>query len=139
MSKVLISKNIPAIANELLKKAGFTPETLNSDVSLSSLDPLQLQEVVGIISMLADPIDDQFLEKTPQLKVISNYAVGFNNLDLVALQKRNILVGNTPEVLTEASGTSFNEHAQSHPCQSRCLRWKLARFSSAGFFRANTF
>lgn len=103
MSKVLISKNIPAIANELLKKAGFTPETLNSDVSLSSLDPLQLQEVVGIISMLADPIDDQFLEKTPQLKVISNYAVGFNNLDLVALQKRNILVGNTPEVLTEAT------------------------------------
>lgn len=103
MNKVLISKEIPEVATTLIKNSGLCPETLKSDVSLASLSAFDLKEVVGIISMLTDPITDEFLQKTPHLKVISNYAVGINNLDLISLKKRNILVGNTPEVLTEAT------------------------------------
>lgn len=103
MNKVLISKEIPELASTLLKNSGLCPITLKSDVSLASLSIHELKDVVGIISMLTDPINEDFLQKVPQLKVISNYAVGINNLDLAALKKRKILVGNTPEVLTEAT------------------------------------
>lgn len=103
MHNVLISKEIPAIAKELLSSSGLKVKTLDSGVSLTSLKREELTDVHGIISLLTDVINEDFLNKCPNLKVISNYAVGINNLDLDELKKRSILVGNTPEVLTEAT------------------------------------
>ncbi len=103
MNKVLISKEIPPIGIEMLKASMFSPTILESNVSLSRLNKNQLDGVVGIITMLSDTIDEHFLAQAKDLKVVSNYAVGVNNLDLHALKKRNILVGNTPDVLTEAT------------------------------------
>ncbi len=57
----------------------------------------------GLVSLLTDRIDALLLEAAPRLKVISNYAVGFNNVDIAAATARGIAVGNTPEVLTEAT------------------------------------
>ena len=103
MNKVLISKEVPRIAYELLAAEGFQVETLKNDVSLASLTETELAGVEGIITMLSDAINEDFLKKTNALKVVTNFAVGFNNLDISALQKRKILIGNTPEVLTEAT------------------------------------
>jgi len=57
----------------------------------------------GLISMLHDPIDVKLLDALPELKVIANVAVGYNNIDVQACAERNITVCNTPGVLTDAT------------------------------------
>jgi len=57
----------------------------------------------GIISMLTDRVDREVIDAGNKLKVISNVAVGFNNIDLGAAQDRRIFVTNTPDVLTDAT------------------------------------
>jgi glyoxylate reductase len=57
----------------------------------------------GLVSLLTDRIDASLLDVAPRLKVVSNYAVGFNNIDVDAATQRGVAVGNTPGVLTEAT------------------------------------
>lgn len=54
-------------------------------------------------TMLSDTIDREMIEQAPQLKVISNLAVGYNNIDIEAAKERGIIVTNTPDVLTETT------------------------------------
>lgn len=56
-----------------------------------------------LLSMLTCPVTEKVIEAGKKLKLIANYAVGFNNIDLEAAKKRSILVANTPDVLTEAT------------------------------------
>lgn len=60
-------------------------------------------EADGIICLLTDRIDAALLSATPRLRVISNVAVGYDNIDVVAAAARGIAVGNTPGVLTETT------------------------------------
>jgi glyoxylate reductase len=58
----------------------------------------------GIVTLLTDRVDDELLDRAgPQLKVVSNFAVGFDNIDVPACTARGIPVGNTPGVLTETT------------------------------------
>jgi len=58
----------------------------------------------GIVAMLTVRVDDEYLEAAgPQLRIVANYAVGVNNIDLDAAQRRGIVVSNTPDVLTGAT------------------------------------
>ena len=58
----------------------------------------------GVLTLLTDKVDDEFLDAAgAQLKVVSNYAVGFDNVDVPACTSRGIAVGNTPGVLTETT------------------------------------
>ena len=58
----------------------------------------------GVLTLLTDRVDDEFLDAAgSQLKVVSNYAVGFDNIDVAACARRGIPVGNTPGVLTETT------------------------------------
>ena len=58
----------------------------------------------GVLTLLTDRVDDEFLDAAgPGLKVVSNYAVGFDNIDVAACARREIPVGNTPGVLTETT------------------------------------
>jgi glyoxylate reductase len=57
----------------------------------------------GLVSLLTDKIDAALLDAAPRLKVVSNYAVGFNNIDVAAATERGVAVGNTPGVLTDAT------------------------------------
>ncbi|MCE9533752.1 MAG: D-glycerate dehydrogenase [Planctomycetes bacterium] len=57
----------------------------------------------GLVSLLTDRIDGPLLDVAPKLKVVSNFAVGFNNIDIPAATDRGIAVGNTPGVLTDAT------------------------------------
>jgi glyoxylate reductase len=57
----------------------------------------------GLLCMITDRIDAQLLERAPQLKMIANFGVGFNNIDVSAATARGIMVSNTPGVLTEAT------------------------------------
>jgi glyoxylate reductase len=57
----------------------------------------------GLVSLLTDRIDGPLLDAAPRLKVVSNFAVGFNNIDVPAATQRGVAVGNTPGVLTDAT------------------------------------
>jgi glyoxylate reductase len=57
----------------------------------------------GLLSLLTDKIDPALMDSGARLKVVSNFAVGFNNIDVKAATERGICVGNTPGVLTDAT------------------------------------
>jgi glyoxylate reductase len=58
----------------------------------------------GVLTLLTDRVDDEFLDRAgPQLKIVSNFAVGFDNVDVSACTRRKVPVGNTPGVLTETT------------------------------------
>lgn len=57
----------------------------------------------GLLCMLTDRIDAALMERCPRLRVVSNMAVGVDNIDLLAAARREIAVGNTPDVLTDAT------------------------------------
>jgi glyoxylate reductase len=57
----------------------------------------------GLVSLLTDRVDAVLLDAAPRLRVVSNFAVGFNNVDVPACTARGVRVGNTPGVLTDAT------------------------------------
>ncbi len=101
--KVLVTRELPREALERLEE--------HCDVDLNEEDrPLTREELKrrirdkdGILSMLTDRIDGELMDAAPNLKVISNYAVGFNNIDVKEATLRGIPVTNTPGVLTEST------------------------------------
>jgi glyoxylate reductase len=70
--------------------------------SAEELDEL-LQGCDGAITLLTDHIDGSVLDRHPSLRVISNFAVGYDNIDVSAATERGVLVCNTPDVLTNAT------------------------------------
>ncbi|NMC53561.1 MAG: D-glycerate dehydrogenase [Chloroflexi bacterium] len=103
MNKVFVTRQIPDIGLELL--AG----ECQLDVWPGELPPSRaeliehIQPADGLLCLLSDRIDEEILQHAPSLKVISNYAVGFDNIDVAAATRRGIPVGNTPGVLTHAT------------------------------------
>src|SRR5512133_298448 len=57
----------------------------------------------GLVTLLTDKVDDELFDAAPKLKVVANYAVGFDNIDVPAATRRGIPVTNTPGVLTETT------------------------------------
>lgn len=57
----------------------------------------------AVICTLTDPVTDALLATAPRLKIVANYAVGYNNIDVAAATRRGIMVTNTPDVLTNAT------------------------------------
>lgn len=72
-------------------------------VGLEAVPAARLPEVVGLFSLLTLRIDAALLDRLPNLRVVSNMAVGFDNVDVAACAARGIPVGNTPGVLTDAT------------------------------------
>ena len=64
----------------------------------------RIDGVDGVLTLLTDRVDDAFLDAAgPSLRVVSNYAVGFDNIDVASCARRGVAVGNTPGVLTETT------------------------------------
>jgi len=107
--KVFITRLIPEAGINLLKEVGFEVEVSDFDGVLPQ--PQLLQKVKGvdaILSLLTDKMNAEVMEAAgPQLKIIANYAVGIDNIDLKDAAVHNVIITNTPEVLTE----SVAEHA----------------------------
>jgi glyoxylate reductase len=103
MPHVFVTRSLPGGALERLSAAHETdvwPERVPPP-------PGELRErardAEGLLSLLTDPVDAALIEACPELRVISNYAVGVDNVDLDAATARAIPVGNTPGVLTEST------------------------------------
>ena len=104
MKKILVTRKLLQSNEDRLKEM--------YDVNLNKNDELYSQSKLielsqgcdGILSALTDKLDAETINKLPDtVKILSNFAVGFGNIDLDAAKKRNIAVTNTPEVLTDAT------------------------------------
>lgn len=101
--KVFVTRKLPPTA--LARLGEVCDYTLGVDHGLLDRDRLLLnvQEAEGLICLLTDVIDRAVITAAPNLKVIANVAVGYNNIDLAAAKERGVYVTNTPEVLTDAT------------------------------------
>lgn len=103
MFKILLTREMPGPAMEKLKKE-VDLEYVSEETKLTKQEIIdRIKDKDGVISMLDDPIDSDVINAAPNLKVISNYAVGFNNIDIKTATSRGIVVTNTPGVLTNAT------------------------------------
>lgn len=101
--KVFVSRIIPDEGLNLVL------EKLDAEVWQDELPPPReillgkIKDKVGLLSLLTDKIDAELMDLNPQLRVVSNYAVGFDNIDIPAATARGLPVGNTPGVLTDTT------------------------------------
>ena len=102
--KVFVSRVIPEEGLGPVR-AGTDATVWPDDLPPPRADLLrQIEGCDGVLTLLTDKVDDEFLDRAgPQLKVVSNFAVGFDNIDVAACTSRGIPVGNTPGVLTETT------------------------------------
>ncbi len=101
--KLLLTRLIPQNAIDLLSKV-FEVHANTAERGLSREELLgAVTDKEALLCLLSDRIDAELMDKGKKLKVVSNYAVGYNNIDLDAAKERNIAVCNTPGVLTEST------------------------------------
>jgi glyoxylate reductase len=101
MARILLSRRIPSSV--------FSQLDSQHTVDLNDRESLPREELKrrladkdALICVMTDKIDGEVMDAGPALKVISNIAVGFDNIDIAAARARGIIVTNTPDVLTEA-------------------------------------
>ncbi len=101
--KIFVTRKIPIQGLNLLDR--------NHELEINPYDRvLSKQEIIkglknkdGLVCLLTDVIDKEVINSEPKLKIISNYAVGYDNIDVKTATKRKIIVTNTPNVLTDTT------------------------------------
>lgn len=102
--KVYITRKIPEEALSIIKAACEVKMWEEEDVPVPRwILEDEISDVDGVYCLLTETIDEALLNKAPNLKVISNMAVGYNNIDVTAATKKGIMVTKTPGVLTETT------------------------------------
>ena len=104
MKKILITRKLIKSSEEYAQKVFNTK--LNEKDKLFTKDEIiqKSSDCDGILSSITDKFDENLILKLPnKIKIISNFAVGYGNIDIVAAAKKNIVVTNTPDVLTDAT------------------------------------
>jgi len=104
MKKILITRKLIKDSEDKASKT-FKPIFNTNDELYSQSKVIELSNGCdGILTSLTDKMDKETISKLPEtIKIISNFAVGFGNIDLEAAKKRGIAVTNTPEVLSDAT------------------------------------
>ena len=104
MKKILITRKLIKESEDKATKT-FDPIFNSNDELYSQSKVIEMSKGCdGILTSLTDKMDKQTIDKLPQnIKIISNFAVGFGNIDLDAAKKKGIAVTNTPEVLSDAT------------------------------------
>jgi glyoxylate reductase len=102
--RIILTSELPGERyKKLLNESGVEVKVLSREErkdirsSVSSFDP------EGLITLLSDRISSDVIDAAPKLKVVSNYAAGFNNIDVLHCTKKGIVVTNTPDVLTDST------------------------------------
>jgi lactate dehydrogenase-like 2-hydroxyacid dehydrogenase len=122
--RVLVTREIPDEAVRRLKEH-FTVESNQKDSPVSPNQLLQkLKGKDGVVTLSTDVISDAVLAKNPQLKIVSNVAVGYNNLDIAAGTRRGVMMTNTPGVLDDTTAD---------------LTWALILAAARGLANADRF
>jgi glyoxylate reductase len=112
--KVLVTRKFFDVAIEIIEQVA------DVEIFEGENDPIprnllleKMVKVNGLLSMLTDRIDPELLDRGKNLKVVSNYAVGYNNIDVNAATDKGVLVSNTPGVLTDSTADCAFMHLMS--------------------------
>jgi glyoxylate reductase len=97
---VLITRKIPDAGIDLLRENGLHIEV--ADTGKPALSG-RIVNADALLCLLTDTIDRELIERSRRLKIVANYAVGYNNIDVAACSEKGIAVTNTPGVLTETT------------------------------------
>jgi glyoxylate reductase len=102
-ARIFVSREIPQAGRQLLEQH-FAVETWPQYAPPTKQQLIEkIADCAGMVSLLSDKIDAEVLAAAPELKIIAQYAVGYDNIDVAEASRRGICVTNTPDVLTEAS------------------------------------
>jgi len=104
MALIFLTRQIPSPCVDALSAAGHEVTVGAVDRTLSAEElrtAVAAKPYEVLITLLTDTVDASIFAVAPHLKVVANYAVGYNNIDLSAAMERNIVVTNTPGVLTD--------------------------------------
>ena len=104
MKKILVTRKLLRSNEEKILKLWDANLNLNDEI-YSGKKLIELsKDCDAILSSILDKIDENVINKlSDKIKIISNFAVGFGNIDINAAKKKNIIVTNTPDVLTDAT------------------------------------
>lgn len=95
----LLPQPVMALVHERFRLVHEPTETTPTPAALRD----GLSRADAAICTLTDTVDAELLSSASQLKILANYAVGYNNINLDAARRRNIIITNTPDVLTDAT------------------------------------
>ncbi|HNZ06747.1 MAG TPA: D-glycerate dehydrogenase, partial [Candidatus Cloacimonadota bacterium] len=102
-ANIYVTRRIPQAAIDLLSSY-FDVSVNPFERNLRRAELLEhIKDADAILCLLSDSIDRSVMDAAPRLKCISNYAVGYNNIDVEYASKQGIVVCNTPKVLTETT------------------------------------
>jgi glyoxylate reductase len=100
---VLVTGNLPDAQIDRIKRE-HRIQTHRQDCPMERRTLLEaISDKQGLLSMITDTVDAELLALAPELKIIANFGVGYNNIDVPAATRRGIMVTNTPGVLTDAT------------------------------------
>ena len=102
--RIVVTGRVPEPALDVLRAAG----ELDAHGQETALPVAELHAAIAgadaVVTLLNDRVDEAFLDAAgPQLRIVANVAVGYNNIDVAACARRGVLVSNTPGVLTDAT------------------------------------
>ncbi len=101
--RIVVTGKIPDAGLELLREVGDVWAWDRSQPVPADIRDAQLANADVAVTLLTDRVDDTFLDAAPKLRIVANVAVGYNNIDIAACQRRGVIVTNTPGVLTDAT------------------------------------
>lgn len=101
--KIVVTGRIPEPGIDLLKTVGEVWAWTQDEPIPHDIRNGQLASADAVVTILTDTVDEAFLDAAPNLKIVANVAVGYNNINVPACHARSITVTNTPGVLTDAT------------------------------------
>ncbi len=120
---VVITAAIPPVATAILSRqfevVAYPTESARTEEDMITITA----EADGVIAMVTDPITRRVLESNPNLRVVGNYGVGVNNIDLDAARDAGVVVTNTPEALTDGrlAGAGLDAYENEPAVEPRLL------------------
>lgn len=102
-TKIVVTGRIPESGLAILRAAGDLWAWDDDEPIPTDVRDAQLADADVAVTLLTDAVDDAFLAAAPNLRMVANVAVGYNNIDVAACTARGVTVTNTPGVLTDAT------------------------------------
>lgn len=102
--KVFITRSLPGNVEKTLRENGHSVVTFKKDRPITKKEFINYaRNADAVISLLTDKIDSEIIDNLKKCKIIANYAAGYNNIDINYAKQKNIIVTNTPDILTNAT------------------------------------
>lgn len=138
--RIYATRHIPGLSDWAKNNGQYTVAWNNEERNLTQAElKIEAKKSHALITMLSDNIDKDFLNENDHLEVVANYAVGYNNISIPEATRLGIPIGNTPDVLTEATAdlaltlllmsTRNVAHAWAHVKKGNWTSWEPNLFN----------